>query len=57
MTIAKEILSIFGNWVEKINEAESQATEVDQNWEREETVFTFKDGSGLKFSHPAVEEV
>ena len=61
MTIAQEILSQAENEDKRLMSceaydlAEQQYTDVDQIWDEESTIYTFEDGSKLKFSENKVE--
>lgn len=60
MTIAQDILKQAANDdnrlmnCEAYDLAEQQYTDVDQIWDEEATVYTFEDGSQLKFSENRV---
>jgi hypothetical protein len=57
MSIAQQIASQFADFADATNEADRVATERDQDWESETTVFKFGDGSALKACHPFVEVI
>jgi len=47
--IAEEILDQTPNAIEAMKVAEEYASDTDQNWNNETTIFTFSDNSKLKF--------
>lgn len=56
-TIAQQIADNFNNFADATNEAERLASEKDQDWEKETTVFTFEDGSALSACYPVVQVI
>lgn len=52
--IANEILHISRNANDAILRAEEVSIDIEENWEKEETKFSFEDGSILLISGPQV---
>lgn len=52
MTIADEIKDSYSNFSRVLAVADKLAVDADQDWENNETVFKFKDGSQLKAKYP-----
>lgn len=57
MTIAQKIKDSNGSFADKIAEADKVAVDADQEWELQQTIFKFKDGSQLKAKYPDINVV
>jgi hypothetical protein len=52
LTIAQQIIANNEDSVDRVLVAHNLATEKDQDWDNETTIFTFKDNSKMKYCYP-----